>query len=217
MQREILCPCGERGLKCPKLWCLAPTCSVAAPSIEIWFFLQLCPLNSQIFALSAISKDNFSDIKGRIVFYCREFQPRFQTQDLTPWTMRFVPVLIIPFRNCYTHTFAHLKTWRKNSSGWKFFFFLMYLSNSVAGADFRVLVLGWHRLLWNSRSIMSAKKMWSYFILNKSSFEDGKSELSANTIMNPDFRVHFETIVSEIFPYIFMGVVGLEIQLQGLF
>lgn len=64
---------------------------------------------------------------------------------------------------------------------------------------------------------MSAKKMWSYFILNKSSFEDGKSELSANTIMNPDFRVHFETIVSEIFPYIFMGVVGLEIQLQGLF
>lgn len=56
---------------------------------------------------------------------------------------------------------------------------------------------------------MSAKKMWSFFILNKSSFEDGKFELSANTIMNPDFRVYFEAIVCEIFPCIFMGVVGL--------
>lgn len=64
---------------------------------------------------------------------------------------------------------------------------------------------------------MSAKKMCSHFILNKSSFEGGKFELSANTIMNPDFRVHLETIVSEIFPCIFMAVVGLEIQLQGLF
>lgn len=60
---------------------------------------------------------------------------------------------------------------------------------------------------------MSAKKMWSCFILNKSSFEGGKFELSANTLMNPDFRVHSETIVAEIFPCIFMGVVGFEIQL----
>lgn len=58
---------------------------------------------------------------------------------------------------------------------------------------------------------MSAKEIWSYFILNKSSFEDGKFELPANTIMNPDFRVHFEAIVSEMSPCIFMGVVGLEI------
>lgn len=64
---------------------------------------------------------------------------------------------------------------------------------------------------------MSAKKMWSCFILNKSSFEDGKFELSANTPVNPDFRVHSETIVAEIFPCIFMGVVGFEIQLHGVF
>lgn len=61
---------------------LAPTCSVAAPSTEIGFFSAALPLNSQIFALSAISKDNFSDINARIVFYCRELQRGFQTKDL---------------------------------------------------------------------------------------------------------------------------------------
>lgn len=76
-----------------------------------------------------------------------------------------------------------------------------------------VLILWLHRLFLNSKSIMSAKRVWSYFILNKSFFEDGKFELSANTIMNLDFRVHFETIVSEIFPCILMCIVELEIQL----
>lgn len=37
-------------------------------------FSAALPLNSQIFALSATSKDNFSDINARIVFYSREFQ-----------------------------------------------------------------------------------------------------------------------------------------------
>lgn len=123
----------------------------------------------------------------------------FKPRDLLLEEWDFAPVVIIPIRNCYTHTFAHLKTWVKNSSGSTFFFFFfLCLSNSVAGAELAQSeqistswFLGWHRLLLNSRSIMSAKKMWSYFILNKSSFEQGKFELSANTIMNPDFRVHF--------------------------
>lgn len=60
---------------------------------------------------------------------------------------------------------------------------------------------------------MSAKRVWSYFMLNKSFFEDGKFELSANAVQNLDFRVHFETIVSEVFPCILMCIVELEIQL----
>lgn len=50
-------------------------------------------------------------------------------------------------------------------------------------------------------------------MLNKSFFEDGKFELSANAVQNLDFRVHFETIVSEVFPCILMCIVELEIQL----
>lgn len=62
---------------------------------------------------------------------------------------------------------------------------------------------------------MSAKRVWSYFILSKSFCEDGKFELSANTIMNLDFRVRFETIVFEIFPCMLMCIVELEIWLQN--
>lgn len=130
VEREIQCPMG-RGLQC-----LAPPCSVAAPSTEIWFFSAALPLNSQRFALSATSKDNFSDINGRIVFYCRGFQSGFQT----PWRMRFVPVVIIPMRNCFTHTFAHLKTWVKTPQAE---IFLFYLGNSVAGAESEQISMGW--------------------------------------------------------------------------
>lgn len=76
-----------------------------------------------------------------------------------------------------------------------------------------VLTLWWHRLFLNSKSITSAKRVWSCFILTKSFFEDGKFELSDNTIMNLDFRVHLETIVAEVFPCVLTCIVELEIQL----
>lgn len=88
----------------PPLICLAPTCSVAAPSIEIWFFLQLCP--------SAL-KYLLSQPSPRIIFQTETpglgfiagsrsvgFKPRIDSLNNE----------ICPIRNCYTHTFAHLKT-----------------------------------------------------------------------------------------------------------